>query len=122
MLCGPFAIKFARLRYWRHARCCNQWEREMWQHWRARFKGTCLCPILFADRFGLVVVMVRAEQPVSLAEIEAVCETLYPDVTCEWKPQDCGRLCGQVVALDYGVPDEASMAERRAYYRTFAAR
>jgi len=94
----------------------------MWRHWRRRFKWTCLCPILFADRFGIVVVMRRAEQPVSLDEIEAVAEPLYPDITCEWKPQDCGRLRGRVVALDYGLPDEASITERRQYYRSFPPR
>jgi hypothetical protein len=119
---GRFTVKLPTPRFWRHARCCNRWEREMWCVWRLRFKWECLCPVLFADRFGFAVVMRRAEQPVTVEEIEEVAEPLYPDVTCEWKPADCGRIDGRIVALDYGLPDNDAMRERREYYRTFAPR
>lgn len=122
LLIGPFAVKVARSRFWHQARCCNRWEREMWRIWRPRFNWQCLCPILLSDRFGFIVVMRRAEQPVTVEQIEAVAEPLYPDVTCEWKTADCGRLDGRIVALDYGLPDEDSIAERRAYYGGFAPR
>lgn len=123
VLAGNRAIKFPRLlRHPLKGMGCNRWEREMWDVWRSRFKWECLCAVLFADRFGFVVVMCRAEQPVTIEEIEEVAEPLYPDVTCEWKPADCGRIDGRVVALDYGLPDNDAMRERREYYRTFASR
>jgi hypothetical protein len=95
----------------------------MWRKWRLRFNWDCLCPILFADPFGFVVVMRRAQQPVTEEQIEEfVADPLYPDVSCEWKPADCGLIDGRLVALDYGLPDEDSMAERREDYGRFAPR
>ncbi|MDE2137026.1 MAG: hypothetical protein KGJ68_06280 [Gammaproteobacteria bacterium] len=99
---------------------CNRWEREMWRVWRLKFaKWECLCPVLLADPFGLVVVMPRASTGPTAEEIERAKPDHYPDITCEWKPEDCGLLDGRLVALDYGLPWADSVRERRAYYTDF---
>ena len=93
----------------------------MWTYWRPRFpqwEGR-LCPILYADRFGLVVVMRRARVPVDPAEFMAL-EPPYPDTTGEPKPENFGWLDDQIVEVDYGLPDAAMTDERRAYYAKHA--
>jgi hypothetical protein len=96
---------------------CNRWEREMWRVWRPRFPSwTNLCPIAFADPFGFIVVMNRANQPVTINEIEAEDPDCYPDIDCEFgKPDNFGRFEGRIVAVDYGLSDIAHVRERRAY-------
>jgi hypothetical protein len=89
----------------------------MWFRWRPVFGWPNLCPILFADPFGLVVVMPRAEQPVSSAEAHMAAGDFYPDITAETKPQDYGRVGNAVLALDYGLPWADTVRDRRTYYR-----
>jgi hypothetical protein len=90
----------------------------MWRTWRPVFGWENLCPILFADLLGLVVVMPRAQQPVTFADVvEATPGHYYPDTTAETKPEDFGRVGGRVLALDYGLPNADLVRERRAYYR-----
>lgn len=97
----------------------------MWRIWRPVFGWTSLCPVLFADPIGFVVVMRRAEQPVSHEEVAALPD-YYPDVTSETKVEDHGRIDGRIVALDYGYPDRDMVEERREYYehksKNFAGR
>jgi hypothetical protein len=93
----------------------------MWRTWRRVFGWHNLCPILFADPFGLVVVMPRAAQPVTLEEMVEATPDYYPDITSETKPADFGRVGDRVLALDYGLPDADMVLERRAYYRSRAA-
>ena len=88
----------------------------MWQKWRPIFGWENLCPIKFADPFGLVVVMPRAEQPVSFDDVLAATPDYYPDITAETKPEDYGRVEQRIVALDYGLPDADMISERRIYY------
>lgn len=112
-------LKIPRLRHPLLGMRCNRWEREMWRKWRLKFKWACLCPVLFADRCGLVVVMPRAAEGVTEEEIEQASHELYPDVTCEWKAADCGRLNGRLVAIDYGLPWADGVKERREYMERF---
>jgi hypothetical protein len=64
---------------------------------------------------GLVVVMPRAEQPVTREEVDGLPDC-YPDITSETKIEDHGRVEGKVVALDYGLPDQDMVEDRREYY------
>jgi len=113
LLVGPWALKLPRIRNLPAGLRCNRWEREVWQRWRPAFGWEGLCPVLFADPFGLVVVMPRAEQPVSQAEAHAAVPDHYPAPWCEGKPQDYGRVAGRVVALDYGIPYSDFLLDHR---------
>lgn len=116
LLIGGFAIKVPRLRHPMSGLRCNRWEREMWCTWRPIFGWQNLCPIEFADPLGIFVVMPRAAQPVTFAEVVKGKPDYYPDITSETKPEDFGLIGGRVLALDYGLPDADLVRERRAYY------
>ena len=88
----------------------------MWRTWRPIFGWENLCPIVFADPLGLVVVMPRAAQPVTFEDVVEATPDYYPDITSETKPQDFGRVGNRILALDYGLPDAEMVVERRAYY------
>jgi hypothetical protein len=118
LLVGGLAIKLPRLGRNRFSggMRSNRWEREMWRLWRIKYGWENLCPVLFADSFGLMVIMSRAA-PVSWNEVQAENPDYYPSPTDEYsKPEDYGRLHGRIVAVDYGLPDEDLVKERRAYY------
>jgi hypothetical protein len=87
----------------------------MWHIWRPIYGWPTLCPVLFADPFGLLVVMPRAEQPVTHEEVAALPDC-YPDITSETKVEDHGRVDGRVLALDYGLPDLDIVNQYRADY------
>jgi hypothetical protein len=114
LLVGPFAVKVPEWHRASKGRRCNRWERETWRTWRPRFKWQNLCPIWFADPLGCVVIMARASA-VTFDEIVAADRDDYPDINVEYKPDNWGRLRGRVVCFDYGLSDEASVQERRAY-------
>jgi hypothetical protein len=116
ILIGKVVAKFPRLYALADGMRCNRWEREMWNVWRPKYGWESLCPILFADPLGVIVVMRRAEQPVTREEKDAGLPDYYPDITAETKPDNFGRLNGRIVAVDYGLPDSDLVAERRAYY------
>jgi hypothetical protein len=88
----------------------------MWQVWRIKFGWDKLCPVVAADSLGFFVIMPWAEQPVSDAEARAAQVDYYPEITAETKAADYGRVAGRVVALDYGLPEERMVRDRRAYY------
>jgi hypothetical protein len=67
-----------------------------------------------------MVVMPRAAQPVTDDEVAAAIGDTYPGITSECKADDHGRLGGRVVILDYGLPDEDMVVERRNYYKSFS--
>ena len=90
----------------------------MWHHWRRRFHWRTLCPVLFADPLGLLVVMPRAIQPVPQDQVDALPD-YYPDITAETKHEDFGLLGASIVALDYGLPFEDAVLRRRNYYQAF---
>lgn len=121
ILIGRFAIKIPRLRNAFSGLRCNRLEREMWCTWRPIFGWKNLCPIKFADALGMVLVMPRATQPVTRADI-ATMPDYHPDITSETKPEDFGRLDDHILALDYGLPDADVVRDRRAYYLKMSAR
>ena len=116
LLIGGYAVKLPRIRHFTAGMRCNRWEKEMWQCWRPKLGWQNLCPVLFADPLGVVVVMPRAEQPVGLQEVEAAIGDYFPDNTAESKPEDYGRIGQAVLALDYGPPWQDMIVERRSYY------
>lgn len=117
LLVGSVAIKVPNLRKVTAGMRCNRWEREMWRIWRPKFGWENLCPIGCADPLGLIVIMSRAEQPVSTEEMDSADTDDYPDIHVEFdKPANWGRLPGgRIVAVDYGLWDADSVRERRAY-------
>ena len=116
---GTLAWKFPRWKHFGKGMRCNRWEREMWQIWRPIYGWPSLCPVLFADPIGLLVVMPRAEQPVTRQDVDALPDC-YPDITSETKVEDHGRVNGRVLALDYGLPELDTVNERRADYAKLA--
>jgi len=81
------------------------------------FGWESLCPITFADPLGLLVVMPRAEQPVTFGDVVAATPDYFPEPTYETKAADFGRVHGRVLALDYGIPYADMVRDRRAYYQ-----
>ena len=94
----------------------------MWKTWRPIFGWSNLCPIIAADPLGLIVIMRRARQPVTQEAVDAADPDDYPATTAECKAEDYGLLEGSIVALDYGLPDEGMIQEKRAYFQEMAAR
>jgi hypothetical protein len=91
----------------------------MWRIWRPKFQWTNLCPVKFASPWGLILVMARAEQPVTSEEIEASDSDDYLDIDVEYdKPENWGRLNGAIVAIDYGLWDAQAVHDRREYLGT----
>lgn len=90
LLLGGIAVKVPRLRQFTGGMRSNRWEREMWRTWKPYFGWNTLCPVLFADPAGVLLVMARAEQPISQAEVESLPDA-YPGITAETKPQNYGR-------------------------------
>jgi hypothetical protein len=118
---GRFAVKIPLLRAPLLGMRCNRWEREMWRTWRPVFGWKELCPILFADPLGVLVLMPRAAQPVSREEIDAANpDHALAEINCECKPNDWGRVDGRVLVLDYGLPSADMVEEQRAFYRRMA--
>jgi hypothetical protein len=64
----------------------------------------------------LVVVMPRAEQPVTDDEIRTATPLYFPEPTYKYKPEDFGRVNGSMLALDYGLPSRDTVSEARHYY------
>ena len=115
-LVGSLAIKLPRPKHFSAGMRCNRWERETWQVWRPVFGWENLCPVLAADPLGLVLFMPRAQQPVSQAEAhDALHPDYYPGVDAETKAANFGRLGSAVLVLDYGLPDEDDVQQRRSY-------
>ena len=94
----------------------------MWYRWLPLFGWESLCPILFADPLGLVVVMPRAQQPVTLEEIQAATPVYFPEPTYETKAEAFGLVNGRVLALDYGLPWRDTVSKMRAYYADMSSR
>ena len=115
ILVGNFAIKLPRVFNILGGMRSNRWEREMWRVWRPVFGWETLCPVLFADPLGFVVLMPRAVQPVTTSDVDALPD-YYPGTTAETKPEDYGRIGSLVLALDYGLWDADAVKKQRAYY------
>lgn len=99
-----YAIKVPCARYtweyWLRGLLANLQERTL-----ARSHLPGLCPVLFADPFGFIVVMPRAE-PLPFALTNASYELLVDRgdyrIPAEKKSDSWGILHGHVVAIDYG--------------------
>lgn len=80
---------------------CNLEERYWWRE----TKDACLCPIKFADPFGLMVIMRRAEV-LTAGEVEELQSLLDGDyfamIPHESKAINYGKLKNRIVCLDYG--------------------
>ena len=114
---GKYAIKLPRLTQLAKGLRCNQWENEIWKVWRPIFGWEHLCPIIAAAPFSLFVVMRKANQPVSFAEVQEAdnCYDYYPDAPMEYKPENWGKVEGKVVCLDYGI-DNANLIDKERDY------
>jgi hypothetical protein len=75
----------------------NRYERRRWQTGDAR-----LCPILFADRFGFVVVMRRAEAIEPEAAWAMIKQTDFAGLPHDTVPENVGLIDGRLVMIDYG--------------------
>ena len=113
---GRFAVKVPSLRAFRAGLECNRWEREMWGKWQPKFRWQNLCPVLFSDPVGLIIVMPWAA-PVTQEEVDRETPDYYPGFHAESKPEDHGRLVGQLVVVDYGLPRNLIDGYRRQYER-----
>jgi hypothetical protein len=112
------AIKLPRLRKLIQGMRCNRWEREVWRVWVPEFRWKNVCPVIFADPFGLIVVMPRAKTPISESDLDRELGGSGPQATAEPKPESYGQLQGTVVAIDYGLPHQEQIIEsRKAYLR-----
>jgi uncharacterized protein len=114
---GTYAVKFPRVRNLREGMQCNRWEREMWRVWQPILRWETLCPVLFADPLGLVVVMPRADQA-GVTFIDVLLKPdYYPETSGEFKASDCGRVDGRVVTFDYGLSDKEMVTQYRNRYK-----
>jgi hypothetical protein len=121
VLIGNTAVKLPRVPNLIGGMRSNRWEREMWRVWRPVFGWQTLCPVVFSDPLGLFVVMPRAQQPVTRADVDSLPD-YYPGTTAEQKPEDYGRIGTATLALDYGLWDSDAVKERRAYYESMRSR
>jgi hypothetical protein len=115
LLVGRWAIKVPNFRYgWTlflKGLLANMQERGWWRHWQ---EGRHLmCPVLFSDPLGFLVVMPRCEEiKRHLTDDEAMpffygvpsSETSrgYVGLSVEDKSDSFGLLDGRIVAIDYG--------------------
>jgi hypothetical protein len=124
ILIGPYAVKIPRNERSDAARCLNRWELEMWTVWRQEFGWPHLCPVVWGDPDGHILVMQRAKQDVTFDEIRAF-EDAWLDSqlahlpSAEPKPEDWGHLAdGRLVVCDYGYAcdNEAEILRQREEY------
>lgn len=93
----------------------------MWLKWRLHFNWESLCPVLFADCFGIVLIMPRADE----ANRDAIDATIdrdgecHPQPTTEFTPEGYGRIGDHIVCFDYGLADADMVRERRDYFLQF---
>lgn len=79
----------------------NRFERTVARRYAPAFGWAELCPVLWADPLGMVLLMPRAD-PVTESEVRAAEIDHYPAPPYEPKAQDWGRLAdGRVVAVDF---------------------
>ena len=121
---GPYAIKLPRDERRTGAMCLNRWEAEIWNVWRPKFKWEHLCPVVWADPAGHVLVMQRATLDATEDEIRAFLDgdDSYPTAESEDKCEDWGHLDdGRLVVLDYGYAchTEEAIERQRRYYSQF---
>jgi hypothetical protein len=119
-LVGPYAVKTPRAERVDGARCLNRWEAEMWNVWRPRFGWEHLCPVVWSDPEGHILVMQRVTQCVTDSEVrefeQRLLERFKRIPSTESKSEDWGHLPdGTMVVVDYGYgcdTEEAIREER----------
>jgi hypothetical protein len=119
-LIGDFAIKVPGNRCPEdQAMCLNRWEHEMCTVWRDRFKWEHLCPVVWCEPAGRILMMQRGTSDATHDEIDAIYDRYYPSVGCESKTKDWGHVEGKLVVFDYGFDcwTESAMEAQRRYYR-----
>lgn len=112
-----FVLKLPRMNNLLRGMRCNRWEHEMWVIWQPVFRWATLCPVTWADVFGILVIMPRACEDVTEQEAIDADDREKISTTAEGKPADYGRLNGCVVAIDYGLAYQQTVRERRCEYR-----
>lgn len=108
LLTKRWAIKFPRVyrknRQWEwtqflHGLLANLQER-YWSRWHER---DCLCPVLFSDPLGLLIVMPRcAPLTRKICPVEVIWFQEYKHVPTDWAQENWGWWQGKLVLLDYG--------------------
>jgi len=107
---GPLAFKFAR---GRKSVRCNLHEAQLYRRSSAK-RRAMLCPVLWCSRYGFVLIMRRAETPVTQGALDERKATAWlewdyagpgdDEHPFGWKRSDWGYLDGRVVAVDYAAP------------------
>jgi hypothetical protein len=126
-LVGPYAVKTPRPERAAGAMCLNRWEVEIWNVWRPRFGWKHLCPVVWSDPHGHIVVMRRVVQDATDAEVREfewrLMEEFKRIPSTESKAEDWGHLPdGSLVVVDYGYicdSEEAILQERAELQAAF---
>jgi hypothetical protein len=118
LLVGPFAVKIPRRERPLGAMCLNRWEHELWTVWRPQFGWKHLCPVVWADPSGHILVMQRVIQDVTDAEVREfelrLLEEFKRIPSTESKAEDWGHLPdGRLVVCDYGYGCDSEEAIRK---------
>jgi hypothetical protein len=107
IVCGPVAVKFPR---GESGVRCNQAEGVNWQRSRNHpVRGQRLCPVLWHDPKGRVLIMRAARPlPADVHPADVIDRDWWDylggedlECPCEHKPADWGMLDGVMVCVDY---------------------
>jgi hypothetical protein len=105
ILTRRYAIKFPRFESWRQflsGLLANMQER-IWS--KAKIDG--ICPVVCADRFGFLLVMLRArplnDDEYNAFDAKAFCYRDNYTIPAEHKRDSFGIINDKIVAIDYGV-------------------
>ena len=115
---GPWAFKLAKGR--RGVRC-NKHEADLFHRNKDKaHRRSLLCCVLWCSRPAIILVMRRAETPITQTQLEelmsletgAFHKWAYSgqgddDHPFEWKPDDWGMVNGRIVAVDYAATAQA---------------
>jgi hypothetical protein len=97
LLVGRWAIKLPKMRYgyemFLRGLLANCQERMWWKELRDRR----LCPVVCSSRFGVFLIMRRAENVADAPPREE-----FSGLPLDYKPDNFGLLNGRVVLRDYG--------------------
>jgi hypothetical protein len=98
----------------------NKCEREIWMRWSEAFPEwrSVLCPVLWSDRWGLLVVMPRCDLAGPEVAEHMLRDDVFPHPAPPWegKPADFGLLRARAVAFDYATSPDIFDRGRLADY------
>ena len=109
IIIGPIVIKLPLAKFYckpsifKIGRGHNKTERKCWRHYK---DSKHLAPIFFADPFGLIVVMARAEHiedDIPYNELENVMDFGSKNNIRDINRLNCGIYKGNTVIIDYGI-------------------